>query len=890
MSTVRIQVRRGTASEWTSANPTLAAGELGVETDTRKIKVGTGSTAWTSLSYIASDAPGITEIAQDAIDQALSMGSGLTKSYNDGTNTISLGIDSTVVALKSYVDDSVNGLQNTVTSDYVLLADVGNAGGPAKLDADGNLLVPKSSIILEGSSADAFETTLTVTNPTADQTITFPNATGIVVLDTTVDEMAQDAVSTALVPGTGITKSYNDGSNTITLGVDTAVIATVQALNSVVSSLNIHPAVNLSTTAPLVATYAAGSADNGNGTGIGARLTMNSTGILTIDGLEATAGFRVLVKDQANLIHNGIYEVTTAGAVGVAAVLTRAPDYNNSDVNTPLDVSKGDVVFVMSGTDNGLKQFSQIYSGTNADGSVKIGSENIDFTQISGTASFTAGSGITKNGNEITIDDTVVVTVSDANATYLSISDASSTYLSLTDASSTYLTQSSAGDIYIPINTTGIVNSQISASADIHPDKILGDAITKADTGTVTNTMLAGEITNSKLFGGITNDKLAGSISNDKLAGSITGDKLADTTVGNSKLSGGITSDKLAGSIGNALLSNSTISGKALGTNLDALTIGTGLTGTSYNGSSAVTVAVDSTIATKTYADTAVTNHEADTTSVHGIADTAELATKAYADGAVSTHSSDTTSVHGITDTAQLALLNAATQQFTGDMGITGDLVVTGDVTVNGGSFVASATTITIEDNLVQLAHQNAGNTVDLGIVVGYNESSTAKHSGIVRDVSADKWKLFKGVTTEPTTTVDFTQGSLDDLEVNNITAAGVVFSDGTQTKEGVPSRTPIISKTANYTLSAASERDSLIEVNSTDPVTITIPTNSAVAFPVGTTLDILGVNTGLITIAGDTGVTVNATPGLKLRTQWSSATLFKRAENSWVVYGDLKS
>ena len=48
---VRIQNRRGTASEWTSANPTLAAGEVGYETDTGKFKVGNGSTAWSSLSY-----------------------------------------------------------------------------------------------------------------------------------------------------------------------------------------------------------------------------------------------------------------------------------------------------------------------------------------------------------------------------------------------------------------------------------------------------------------------------------------------------------------------------------------------------------------------------------------------------------------------------------------------------------------------------------------------------------------------------------------------------------------------------------------------------------------------------------------------------------------------
>jgi len=47
----QIQLRRGTASEWTSANPTLAAGEFGYESDTSKLKIGDGLTAWSSLSY-----------------------------------------------------------------------------------------------------------------------------------------------------------------------------------------------------------------------------------------------------------------------------------------------------------------------------------------------------------------------------------------------------------------------------------------------------------------------------------------------------------------------------------------------------------------------------------------------------------------------------------------------------------------------------------------------------------------------------------------------------------------------------------------------------------------------------------------------------------------------
>ena len=46
-----IQIRRDTASAWTSANPTLAQGELGLETDTSKLKAGDGTTAWTSLGY-----------------------------------------------------------------------------------------------------------------------------------------------------------------------------------------------------------------------------------------------------------------------------------------------------------------------------------------------------------------------------------------------------------------------------------------------------------------------------------------------------------------------------------------------------------------------------------------------------------------------------------------------------------------------------------------------------------------------------------------------------------------------------------------------------------------------------------------------------------------------
>jgi len=122
MSTVRIQVRRGLASEWTSANPVLAAGEMGVETDTNKFKFGNGTGTWSTLSYAASDSAAIGEISQDAINTALTMGAGLTKTYNDGANTITIAVDSGVVATVAYVDSAVGGL-NSAMVNYLEVAD-----------------------------------------------------------------------------------------------------------------------------------------------------------------------------------------------------------------------------------------------------------------------------------------------------------------------------------------------------------------------------------------------------------------------------------------------------------------------------------------------------------------------------------------------------------------------------------------------------------------------------------------------------------------------------------------------------------------------------------------------------------------------------------------------
>lgn len=90
-----IQIRRDTAANWTSANPVLAQGELGAETDTSKIKIGDGSTAWTSLAYL------------------IDAGGYLTAS---STNTLTnKTIRDTVYSLTGTAFDATNGAVQTKT-------------------------------------------------------------------------------------------------------------------------------------------------------------------------------------------------------------------------------------------------------------------------------------------------------------------------------------------------------------------------------------------------------------------------------------------------------------------------------------------------------------------------------------------------------------------------------------------------------------------------------------------------------------------------------------------------------------------------------------------------------------------------------------------------------
>lgn len=127
-------------------------------------------------------------------------------------------------------------------------------------------------------------------------------------------------------------------------------------------------------------------------------ITITATGVLTVDGQTVALNDRLLVKDEVSQLKNGIYTCTVAGAIGVAAILTRATD---SDTGSEI---LGSFVFVEKGTVNADSGF--VNTNTTAP---TLGTTAITYTQFSGAGQITAGNGLSKTGNTLSIDTSITV-------------------------------------------------------------------------------------------------------------------------------------------------------------------------------------------------------------------------------------------------------------------------------------------------------------------------------------------------------------------------------------------------------------------------------------------------------------------------------------------------
>jgi hypothetical protein len=214
----RMQQRRGTAAQWTSANPILNAGEIGWESDTNKFKIGDGTNHWANIDYF--------------IDQSSTVNPAFGSSIVFEGATAN-DFETTLAVTDPTADRTITLPDSTGT---VVLAD-----GSGNVTVSGNLTVSGTTttinsttinattgIVFEGATANDFETTLTVTDPTADRTVTFQDATGTVVLRDSTDTLTNKSISL----GSNTVTSTLAQLNTAVTDADVASLAGTETLTN----------------------------------------------------------------------------------------------------------------------------------------------------------------------------------------------------------------------------------------------------------------------------------------------------------------------------------------------------------------------------------------------------------------------------------------------------------------------------------------------------------------------------------------------------------------------------------------------------------------------------------------------------------------------------------
>ena len=249
------------------------------------------------------------------------------------------------------------------------------------------LTLTDGTIVVEGSTNDSFETTISFVDPTADQTLYVPNASGT--LARVEDKLHNFALATASVD--------LNNQKIVNLATPTAATdaANKQYVDDLAQGLHVHAASLAATTAALTATYS-------NGTdGVGATLTNSGTqAAFVTDGVTPTVGARILVKNQATAAQNGIYTVTNTGSVSTNWVLTRATDFD-----TGTEIAGGDFTFVDAGTtlaNTGWVSSSEVNT---------VGTDAVTFQQFSGAGTYLAGGGLTLDGNTFAVGAGTGITV-----------------------------------------------------------------------------------------------------------------------------------------------------------------------------------------------------------------------------------------------------------------------------------------------------------------------------------------------------------------------------------------------------------------------------------------------------------------------------------------------
>jgi hypothetical protein len=302
----------------------------------------------------------------------LAFSSGTT--FNGGTSGITIGLSTTPTGITS-----INTVTMPTSGSFITSA---TTALPNVLSVNGTNIPSGGATLLTSTSTSSALTSVGTLN-------------GLTIASTQTVSMGSNRVRNVATP--------TEATDAATKGYVDTSIANTQA------GFNVHTAVRVATTANLTGTYTGGSTDASQGVGIGATFVF-ATG--QIDLVDLVANDRVLLKNQTNQVHNGIYAVT--GTPGANVTLTRTADFDNSIAG---EVFPGDLVYVTSGTTNGGSTWAMNATGTATTpvGAIRIGTDNIVWVQFAGTTGGVlpgsqGGTGVANTGRTITLGGNLTTT------------------------------------------------------------------------------------------------------------------------------------------------------------------------------------------------------------------------------------------------------------------------------------------------------------------------------------------------------------------------------------------------------------------------------------------------------------------------------------------------